>query len=179
MRYDVQEGNRVGRSSKTIAVPQSKKAGRPKAADFEFKPEDSVGYMLRDTYRAFARELGSRLAQEKVTMGMWFFLRALWEEEGLTQRELSRRIGMMEPTTVSALAAMERRGLVTRDNDPNDRRRRIVRLTRKGRGLKAKLLPAAYETNLLALEGVSDAEIKQLKKALSKMKQNLIAHWPD
>ncbi|MEX0924011.1 MAG: MarR family winged helix-turn-helix transcriptional regulator [Rhodovibrionaceae bacterium] len=167
------------RTSKRIAAAGIARPERPEAAEFEFKPEDSVGYMLRDTYRAFARELGSRLAHEKVSMGMWFFLRALWEEEGLTQRELSRRIGMMEPTTVSALASMERRGLVKRERDPNDRRRRIVRLTRKGRNLKGKLLPAAYATNQLALEGVSETEIRQLKKALSKMKQNLIAHWSD
>lgn len=157
------------------AAGGSAKAESKEPAGFEFKPEDSVGYMLRDTFRAFSRQLALRLAREKVTMGMWYFLRALWEEEGLTQRELSRRIGMMEPTTVSALAAMERRGLVKRERDPNDRRRRIVRLTRKGRNLKAKLLPEAYQANVVALEGVSEAEIRQLKKTLRKMKANLDA----
>lgn len=165
----------MDRSSKDVSASTNGKPADARAEGFEFPPEDSVGYMLRDTYRAFSRELASRIAHEKVTMGMWFFLRALWEEEGLTQRELSRRIGMMEPTTVTALTAMEQRGLVKRERDPNDKRRRIVRLTRKGRNLKAKLLPAAYQTNVLALEGVSEAEIGRLKKTLTKMKRNLDA----
>ena len=163
------------RSSKNDSSTANGRPAEPAAEEFVFPPEDSVGYMLRDTYRAFSRELASRIAHEKVTMGMWFFLRALWEEEGLTQRELSRRIGMMEPTTVTALTAMEQRGLVERKHDPKDRRRRIVRLTPKGRRLKDKLLPAAFETNVLALEGVSESEIRRLKKTLTKMKRNLDA----
>lgn len=162
-------------SRKNLDATVDGKAAELGDAEFEFPPEDSVGYLLRDTYRAFARQLAARLAEEKVTMGMWYFLRALWEEEGLTQRELSRRIRMMEPTTVSALTAMERRGLVKRERDPNDKRRRIVRLTAKGRGLKKKLLPAAYTANVLALEGIPEEEIEQLKKTLAKVKRNLIA----
>lgn len=161
-------------TSKRLGTVPGGKPAEPDEAEFEFPPEDSVGYLLRDTYRAFSRELAARLAAEKVTIGMWYFLRALWEEEGLTQRELSRRIRMMEPTTVSALTAMERRGLVRRKSDPNDKRRRIVHLTAKGRALKAKLLPAAYMTNVLALEGIPEDEIAQFKKTLGKVKQNLI-----
>ena len=69
---------------------------------FAFPPEASIGFLVRDTHRAFSRVLGAAIADAGVTIGMWFFLRALWEEDGLTQRELSRRIGMTEPTTVSA-----------------------------------------------------------------------------
>jgi DNA-binding MarR family transcriptional regulator len=150
----------------------------PLAADerpdgFDYRPDESVGYLLRDTHRAFSKVLQARIAAEHVTMGMWYFLRALWEEEGVTQRELSRRIGMMESTTVPALALMERRGLVRRQRDAKDRRRSCVFLTKRGRALKDVLLPHAKEANRLALEGVGAADQATLRRILRQVRTNL------
>lgn len=144
----------------------------PKPA-FEFPPAQSVGYLLRDTHRAFSKLLQLRIAHEGVTMGMWFFLRALWEEEGPTQRELSRRIGMVESTTVPALEQLERRGLIRRQRDAADRRRSRVFLTARGRALKHVLLPAAFETNQAALEGIAEPDIEHLKRTLRLIRDNL------
>ena len=44
------------------------------------------------------------------TRGQWYFLRVLWITDGLSQRELSARVGMMEPTTVIALRSMRTLG---------------------------------------------------------------------
>ena len=140
---------------------------------FDYRTDESVGYLLRDTHRAFSKVLQARIAPEHVTMGMWYFLRALWEEEGLTQRELSRRIGMMESTAVPALALMERRGLVRRQRDAKDRRRSCVFLTKRGRALKEVLLPYAKDANLLALDGVSVEDQAALRRILRQVSTNL------
>lgn len=139
----------------------------------EFKPEKSVGYHLRETYRLFTKTLQAKIGSPDVTLGMWFFLRSLWEEDGVSQRELARRIGLMEPTAVTALAAMERRGLINRKSDPTDKRRRLVYLTEKGRGMKAEMLPHAMEANLIALQGFTSEEVVALLSMLKRMKQNL------
>ena len=62
--------------------------------------DGSVGYQVRLTHRLIQRELQSRIAPYGVQLGMWYLLRVLWEEDGLTQRQLSQRIGIMEPTTL-------------------------------------------------------------------------------
>jgi DNA-binding MarR family transcriptional regulator len=149
------------------------KAGRSPDSEFIFKPEDSLGFLIRDTHRAFCKVLNTKIAPEGVTLGMWFFLRVLWEQDGLTQRELSRRIGLMEPTTVSAISMMEKRGVVTRRIDRKDRRRRLVYLTRKGKALKQKLLPFAYEANLIGIGSLDDAQIEALRTLLRQIKGNL------
>ena len=140
---------------------------------FDYRTDESIGYLLRDTHRAFSKVLQARIASEHVTMGMWYFLRALWEEEGLTQRELSRRIGMMESTAVPALALMERRGLVRRQRDAKDRRRSCVFLTKRGRALKEVLLPYAKEANLVALHGVGAEDQTALRRILRQVRTNL------
>lgn len=162
----------AARSGSSLAERDPLSAGeRPDG--FDYRPDESVGYLLRDTHRAFSKVLQARIAGEHVTMGMWYFLRALWEEEGVTQRELSRRIGMMESTTVPALALMERRGLVRRQRDAKDRRRSCVYLTKRGRALKDILLPYAKQANLVALAGVNAADQATLRRILRRVRTNL------
>ena len=72
-------------------------------AQVEFPLAESSGFLVRDANRAFQRLLEKRIASYGVARGQWYFLRVLWNEDGLSQRELSARVGTMEPTTVIAL----------------------------------------------------------------------------
>ena len=69
-------------------------------------PKDRLAHLIKDLTRALVRELQARLSEHDIPFGYWTFLRILWEEDGLTQRELSARAGVMEPTTFRALKAM-------------------------------------------------------------------------
>jgi DNA-binding MarR family transcriptional regulator len=133
----------------------------------------NVGYLIRDVHRAFQRSLQAKIASHGVSMGQWFFLRALWDEDGLTQRELSQRVGMMEPTTVTALNSMERRGLVERVRNSHDRRKVNIFLTSKGRDLRDVLLPYAADVNEQATRNIDVAELNLTVAALHKMVTNL------
>lgn len=132
-----------------------------------------IGYLVRDVHRAFTRSLQDRISLHGVTMGQWFFLRALWEEDGLTQRELSQRVGMMEPTTVTALNSMERRGLVERVRNKTDRRKVNIFLSEKGRRLEEVLQPAARQVNLDAVRGMAPEAVQVVMGALKAMLANL------
>ncbi len=132
-----------------------------------------MGYLVRQTHRAFTRALQARIAPHGVSIGMWFFLRALWQEDGISQRALSQRVGMMEPTTASALTNMERKGLVRRIRNRTDRRIVNVFLTERGQGLRRELLPLAAEVNEAALRGVSVSEVAQLRALLAKIQARL------
>lgn len=125
------------------------------------------------THRALQRYLQAKIEPHGVTLGMWYFLRALWHEDGLTQRELSRRIGTMEPTTLTAILAMEREGFVKRVRNEADRRKQNVFLTAKGRRLKTELLPLAIEVVSTATAGFSQRETKLLLSFLSAIQRNL------
>lgn len=130
---------------------------------------------MRDTHLMFARALRARLQPHKMTTAQWFVLRALWQEEGLSQRALSRRVGTTEPTTVSALRLLERNGLVRRRRNAKDRRTINIYLTERARRLKGELLPYALELNDLATAGLTATELGQLRAVLGKMRDNLAA----
>src|SRR5580658_9585237 len=121
----------------------SKASRARRRRDVELPPRLSSGYLVRDAHRAFQRLLERRIAPHGVTRGQWYFLRVLWITDGLSQRELSGRVGMMEPTTVIALRSMERSGLIRRVRGADDRRKVRVFLTTKAKRLRNELLGVA------------------------------------
>lgn len=160
-----------------VATTGDEDGGLPEMAhDLPF--ESSVGYQLRMANRATQRYLQSKIEPHGVTTGMWYFLRALWQEDGLTQRELSRRIGTMEPTTLAALAAMEKAGLISRERDLHDRRKLHVLLTPKGHALRGELLPLAQEVVHKATAGFTPEDKARFLGYLAAVQRNL-ADVPD
>jgi DNA-binding MarR family transcriptional regulator len=145
----------------------------PRRHTIDFSLGGSLGYLIRDANRAFQRLLEKRIAPHGVTRGQWYFLRVLWEEDGLSQRELSERVGMMEPTTVIALRSMEKAGLVRRSRSISDRRVTRVHLTAKARRLRARLLQTSQGVNDQGAEGIDPADLIQFRRVIARMTKNL------
>lgn len=140
---------------------------------FDAQLGESLGYLLRDTYRLISRRLQTRIADHGIGLGQWYFLRALWIEDGMTQRELSARVGMGEPTAVTALRSLEAEKLIRRVGDPKDGRRKRVFLTPKGRALEESLLPIAAEINREAAAELTGDELRQLKTLIRRVRDTL------
>ena len=139
----------------------------------EAVPNDRLAHLVKDAMRGLGRALQMRLAEHSVSFGHWTFLRILWERDALTQSELSAEAGVMEPTTYSALQAMEKLGYVIRKRLPDSRKKVYVFLTPRGRALKGKLVPLAEEVNEIAVEGASQADIAATRRTLLLLIQNL------
>lgn len=157
------------RGRRMLEAMTSRKAAPAPLSD----PLMSLGYLTRILFRSFVRALEVRTAPHGVTTAQWRFLRVLWQEDGLTQRELSRRVGMREPTTVIALRGLEAAGLITREAGIEDRRRMHVSLTRKARGLRKVLAPSVDEVNQIATRGMTQEEIDTLRRLLALAGRNL------
>jgi DNA-binding MarR family transcriptional regulator len=139
----------------------------------DFPPAESSGYLVRDAHRAFQRLLEKRIAPYGVTRGQWYFLRVLWTEDGLSQRELSARVGMMEPTTVIALRSMEKSGLIRRVRSAEDKRKTHVWLTPKAKRMRGKLLQAARAITDEAETGIGREDLAVLRRIVPRMTANL------
>ena len=135
--------------------------------------EESLGFQVRDLNRLMQRALALRIAPAGVAPGAWYFLRVLWEEDGLTQRELAARIGMQEPTAVIALRGMEQAGWITRIRSAEDRRKVHVHLTQPGRALREALLPEARAVLGAATQGMTEEERATLLSLLRRARANL------
>jgi MarR family transcriptional regulator, organic hydroperoxide resistance regulator len=132
----------------------------------EAVPDDRFAHLVKDAARSFQRSLQKRLFTHDVPFGHWTFLRVLWEHDGLTQKQLSDEVGVMEPSTFAAVKAMESRGWVERRQRPDNKKNVHVFLTDAGRALKAVLVPLAETVNGLGIHGLSDADLAVAKRVL-------------
>jgi MarR family transcriptional regulator, organic hydroperoxide resistance regulator len=137
--------------------------------------EASIGYQVRATHRLLQRYLQIKIEPFRITTGIWYFLRALWHEDGLTQRELSLRIGTAEPTTLNAIKSMEALGLVRRVRSTQDRRKLHVWLTPKAKKLESHLIPLARSVVETAAATLTAAQVNQLLTLLPAVQRNLNA----
>jgi len=138
-------------------------------------PHDRLAHLVKDAIRMLDRALQMRLAAHGVSIGHWRILRALWVADGLTQRELSHEVGLMEPTTFAALKAMASLGYVVRRPVTGDRRKKHVFLTSRARALERRLVPLAAEINAIAVRGVAQGDVAATRRTLLAILENLAA----
>ena len=125
--------------------------------------------------RLLVRSLSQRLGPKGIGYGQYPVLLQLWQEDGLTQKELSNRVRIEAPTMVRTLDRMERENLVSRKRSDADRRQIHIQLTPKGRSLKGQLSSLSDQVDALALSGMTKAERARLDALMGKVVRNLEA----
>lgn len=136
--------------------------------------EERLAHLTRLAARGFTRSLQFRLDGFDMTFGHWVFLRILWNEDGLTQRVLSDRASLTEPTTHNALVKLEKLGYVKRKTLVGNKRRQHAFLTKRGRDARTKLEPLAHEVNEIAIKGLTEDDAIMFRKLLTVVIENLI-----
>ena len=138
-------------------------------------PKTGIGMLLREADSGFNRYLTAVLAGHGVTFGQFQHLRNLWVEDGLTQAELSRRIGIEMASSTTILDSLESDGLITRVRNASDRRKINVFLTPAGAALEAPLMACAADANQRASKGLTKAEMAQLFAIAGQIIENFKA----
>jgi MarR family transcriptional regulator for hemolysin len=158
-----------------LHVPSDSEFGpaKPRVDPVGYSPEETIGFLIWDTIRAFHRTFQKLISLHGVNFGMWPFLRALWVQDGLGIRELGQRVHMAAPTTLKAVVTLERAGFAYRRDDPNDSRKTLVYLTPEGRELFSRVLPDMQYVNRVAVKGMSKTEQAEVKRLLKKMRSNV------
>jgi DNA-binding MarR family transcriptional regulator len=151
------------------AVRSRKKAAPPAV------PPPGAGYYVREASRSYARALQAAFVELGVTLPQFFYLRVLWNGDGISQRTLSDHIGVDRATASFVLTTMEREGMIVRRTDPADLRKTNIFLTPRGRRLRVPLLRVANGVNATATRGMAAAEVERLKSALKTIVANLQA----
>lgn len=123
---------------------------------------------------ALTRTLLAMFGRRGVTVEQWMVLGRLAEGDGITQRELARRNGQDPTTLTRILQKMERKGLVERLDDREDRRAFRVVLTKQGRRLQAELAAVALEGVPALTAGMTARDVRELKRLLGLLFENVV-----
>jgi MarR family transcriptional regulator for hemolysin len=135
---------------------------------------EQFGFVFSVVARQWRRAIDRRLALAGLTDASWAPLVHLHRlGDGITQKELAARVGTDGSSLVRLLDILERRRLIARRVDREDRRARLIVLTEAGRREVARIQGLLAQAEAEMLEGFADAEIDGLLAALGRLSARL------
>jgi DNA-binding MarR family transcriptional regulator len=137
--------------------------------------ERILGLTVNTLGRNIVWSLAQRTARHGVLPGAYPVIAWLMHLGEATQTELSKLIGIEQPTMAVTLRRMERDGIVQRAPDPGHGRRSLVKLTARGRKLSEVISAAAHDVQKIAARGLSKAELDEFYRLAGLMTDNLNA----
>lgn len=134
---------------------------------------DSFDFLIRDARLLVMGQIESRLARLNIPLRIWFPLRVICANEGLTQRELGRHIGYGDARAGVIVDVMVRRKLVSRRQSTRDKRRIDLYLTPAGRKMAQQVMRQSGAINKQIVAGFDAAEVETLRALLLRVHENL------
>lgn len=100
-------------------------------------------------------------------------LYVLWQGDGIPIKALSDQCGLAITSLTTMLERMEKNGLILREQDAADKRKTLLFLTDKARGLKKDYDSVSDEMGSIYYKGFSEDEIQQFEEYLDRIRINL------
>lgn len=100
-------------------------------------------------------------------------LYVLWQEDGVPIKTVSDQCGLAITSLTTMLERMEKQGLITRIQDPSDKRKTLLFLTDKARSLKNDYDEVSNQMGDIYYRGFSEDEIRQFEGYLDRVRNNL------
>lgn len=100
-------------------------------------------------------------------------LYVLWQEDGVPIKTVSDQCGLAITSLTTMLERMEKQGLITRIQDPSDKRKTLLFLTDKARSLKNDYDEVSNQMGDIYYRGFSVKEIRQFEGYLDRVRNNL------
>ncbi|MGI2261534.1 MarR family winged helix-turn-helix transcriptional regulator [Shewanella sp. GXUN23E] len=130
---------------------------------------ESLGYLVSHLNVSLQNELNERLHRYDLDIKVWPVLFTLWQEEGITQTELSKRCDVASYTMTRLLDQMQNQGLITRFQELDNRRAFKIFLTDDAKAMELDVVREAERINDKFLQLLSEDEQQLFMRLLNKI----------
>ena len=143
------------------------------ATDLPLRLGNQLCFAIYSTAHAFNRVYKPLLDGLGLTYPQYLVMLVLWERDGLSVKELGRRLFLDSGTLTPLLKRLEVAELVKRTRSTEDERQVLIALTPRGQSLreKARSVPPA----ILAASACSISELAAMKNGLIALRDRLNA----
>ena len=144
--------------------------------------KSNSGFYVSRIKQINTRLLNKLLAQKNITAfngEQGRILHVLWENDGISNQELSKRSGLAMSSLTTMLERMEEKNLLTRKGCPKDKRKCLLFLTEHANSLKKKYDEISDKMTKLSFEGISEDERLAFEKTLENVLHNLEKAEPE
>lgn len=123
-------------------------------------------------YRQVALE-ALRINEAGLTVDQWVVLKQISENNGSSQVEIGQSTVKDAPTTTRIIDQLVKKNLISKQLDPEDRRRYMVFITEKGQKMIERLLPVVQAYRQIPVKDFSAGDQQTLIRLLQRMITNL------
>jgi len=123
--------------------------------------------------KQFSEAFGRWLEGSDITRIQWIALYYIYDQEGLSQRELGNLMCIKDSSVGRLVSRLERDGLIKRIKSEKDKRLINVELTPEGKSRFEEVLPLGEKFNETLTSGVSEDDLKVFNSVLKKMLGNV------
>ena len=142
----------------------------------KFNPYDHIGFLTNRIGRLLANHMSCIMDSEDIhfpssCIGV---LADLWAEDGVNQKDLGSSLIKTKSSINKMLAALEADGMITKEDDPNDKRGKLIFLTSKGRKMQNIIVEASDCCDLKIIETISKEDLETTKRVLGQYYEMLL-----
>ncbi|MHC4604175.1 MAG: MarR family winged helix-turn-helix transcriptional regulator [Planctomycetota bacterium] len=141
----------------------------------KMKSQRQGGFLM-----AKIRQVGGRIAERilreyniEITSAQGRIMFALWQQDGISINELAKKTQLGKSTLTSMLDRLETMGYIKRRRSGQDRRKILIRRTKKDRALEGKYVEVSQQMTKLSYKDFSKNEIDRFEKDLARILNNL------
>lgn len=142
----------------------------------KFNPYDHIGFLTNRIGRLLSNHMSCIMENEDIhapssCIGV---LADLWAKDGINQKDLGISLIKTKSSINKMLAALVTDGMITKEDDPNDKRGKLIYLTTKGRRMQNHIEKASTCCDLKIIEDVSKEDLETTKRVLGQYYEMLL-----
>jgi len=139
--------------------------------------EDMINYQVYRIARIMRYKFqhDMKIAGLDLTQEQYFILFRLWQKDGQYQTQLADDLFGDTPNMTRILDIMEKKGFITRQSDPEDRRKYHIYLAKGGHKIHDLYKAQAPKSRVLDYKRLDDPDLDNLKRIFKTIEANIIA----
>ena len=155
----------------------NKKTAKAQALIYTGSLDDIVNYLVYRSARILRHKFQKDMqaAGLDMTQEQYFLLFKLWQRDGQYQAELTNDVLSDAPNITRILDVMERKRMIERRDDPDDRRKFRIFLAGEGRRIHRIYQEQVYDARLVDYRGLDDKDLRELRRILQVIEKNITA----
>lgn len=137
--------------------------------------EAPLGFKFKLIHDEMIRRRNEEMKADDLTFSqaavLFFLFRK--QEEKISQKELCEAMQVTHPTMIGLLSRMEEKGLITTGTDPENHRRKLIRITRKGADLVERQHSRHEAGDRVLVQGFTPEEETEFNRLLALVYDNI------
>ncbi len=134
-----------------------------------FNYQQAPGYLIRRAHQVSVALFATGMADFDLTPVQFAMLNALMDEPGEDQITLASKVAFDAATSGAVITRLENKGLLRRDADPQDKRRKLLSLTPAGERMVVAMKTAVVQVQNHITAPLTGDEAQELTRLLAKL----------